>query len=104
MSKNLVHAVRKTKEEIAVNELAKVFNYQQSEVRTFLVDGQPWFVAKDVCNILEIKNVSKAIQSLDNDEKGLTTSYTLGGLQEVNTVNESGLYALIFKSRKEEAI
>jgi prophage antirepressor-like protein len=66
-------------------------------------NGDPWFVAKDVCRVLDLTNASKAVSSLDDDEKGVTNSYTLGGEQEVLTVSESGLYALIFRSRKPQA-
>lgn len=84
-----------------MKELVKVFN--DHEVRTVIIRGEPWFVAKDVCDVLGIQNVSQAIANLADDEKGICNSDTLGGSQELLTVNESGLYALIFKSRKPEA-
>lgn len=65
--------------------------------------GDPWFVAKDVCAVLGLSNNRKAVASLDEDEKGVTISDTLGGEQEMLTVSESGLYSLIFRSRKPEA-
>jgi len=65
--------------------------------------GGLWFVAKDVCKVLELSNVSKALSGLDDDEKGVTNSYTLGGEQEMLTISESGLYSLVFRSRKPEA-
>ena len=65
--------------------------------------GDPWFVAKDVCKVLGIVNTSQAVFSLDDDEKGICNSDTLGGDQEMLIVSESGLYALIFKSRKPAA-
>lgn len=78
-----------------------VFNFQdQHEVRTVVRDGEPWFVAKDICEILELTNPTVAIESLDDDER---SKYSLGRQGEVNIVNESGLYALVFKSRKPEA-
>ena len=77
-----------------------VFNFQdQHEVRTVVRDGEPWFVAKDICDILELTNPTVAIESLDDDER---SKYSLGRQGEVNIVNESGLYALVFKSRKPE--
>jgi hypothetical protein len=79
------------------------FEFDSTLVRTIAKDGQAWFVAKDVCDILGIDNPSQAVGSLDEDEKGITTTYTLGGPQELLTVNESGLYSLIFASRKPEA-
>ena len=52
-------------------------------VRTVEQDGAPWFVAKDVCEALGLSNTSKAVAALDEDEKGITSSYTLGGPQEL---------------------
>lgn len=66
-------------------------------------DGQVWFVASDVCGALGIVNSRDALTGLDDDEKGVATTDTLGGRQQVATVNESGLYSLIFRSRKAEA-
>lgn len=74
--------------------------YQENPVRMQVIDGQPWFVAKD---ILDLSNPRKAVAALDDDEKGVTTSDTPGGKQQVNIVNESGMYALIFQSRKPAA-
>lgn len=69
-------------------------------------NGSPWFVAADVCNALEIRNVSDAMKRLDEDEK-TTLSNTEGragnGAQAFNIINESGLYSLILTSRKPEA-
>lgn len=81
-----------------------VFNFQdQHEVRTVVRDGEPWFVAKDICDILELTDVSQTVQSLSDDEKGTYSIRTLGGNQRMSVVSESGLYALVFKSRKPEA-
>lgn len=67
-----------------------------------MIDGNPWFVARDVCDCLGLdsSNLSKL---LDEDEKGSYTVRTLGGYQMMLTVNESGLYSLILRSRKPEA-
>lgn len=65
--------------------------------------GQIWFVAADVCAVLEIKNSRDALSNLDSDEIGVATSYTNKGAREVATVNESGTYALILRSRKPNA-
>lgn len=85
-----------------MNEL-KLFDYKGSEVRMVSKDGEPWWVAKDVCEILEIKSYRSTVSCLDEDEKGVVSVDTLGGAQEVLAVNESGLYSVIFKSRKKEA-
>lgn len=66
-------------------------------------DGQAWFVAADVCKALGLRNSRQSLATLDDDEKGVCTTDTLGGVQQVATVNESGLYTLIFRSRKEGA-
>lgn len=86
------------------NQLLRVFDYRDGrQVRTIIKDGEPWFVAKDVCEILEIANYRDALSRLDEDEKGVVTTDTPGGRQQVSVVNEPGLYRLIFTSRKEEA-
>ena len=59
-------------------------------------DGEPWFVAKDVCDFLEITNRNRAMQRLDEDERGGTHMYTPGGNQEVRLINEAGFYNLLF--------
>lgn len=66
-------------------------------------DGQPWFVAADVCAALDIANSRDAVSRLDADEKGVANTDTPGGLQRVGVVNESGLYSLILTSRKPQA-
>jgi len=76
--------------------------FSGKEIRT-LVDTESeelWFVAKDVANILEIKNSRDALSNLDQDEKGVVLTDTLGGKQEMAIINESGLYSLITRSRK----
>ena len=79
------------------------FSFKGQRVRPVLLDGETWFVAADVCTVLEHTQPSKAVLRLDDDEKGVTTVPTLGGSQEMLVVSESGLYALIFSSRKPEA-
>ena len=81
----------------------QVFNFGDYQVRTVIKEGEPWFVAKDVCSVLELTNNREAISRLDEDEKGVNTVYTLGGNQNLTTINESGLYSLILTSRKPEA-
>ena len=86
-----------------MNEITFFENEQFGTIRTLSVDGEPWFVAADVCRALDIKNSRDAIARLDDDEKGVALTDTLGGKQEMSTVNESGLYALVLGSRKPEA-
>ena len=80
------------------------FGFEGNTVRALDRAGAPWFVAQDVCTCLEIGNSRQAVARLDDDEKGVTISDTLGGAQEMAIVSESGLYALIFKSRKPAAV
>lgn len=63
-------------------------------------DGEPWFVAKDVCNALKLSNVTVALQRLDDDERA---KFNLGRQGDTNVVNEAGLYTLILGSKKKEA-
>jgi anti-repressor protein len=79
------------------------FNFKGHAVRSLVIADAPWFVARDVCECLEINNHRQALTRLDDDEKGVITTDTLGGSQELLTVNESGVYSLIFASRKPEA-
>ena len=80
------------------------FQFGKREVRTVIVDNEPWFVAKDVCMLLDLSNPRDILAKvLDDDEKGVDTIYTLGGKQQMSIINESGLYHLIFVSRKPEA-
>lgn len=72
-------------------------------IRTKDVNGVSWFVAKDICDALGLVNSRKATASLDNDERGASPVVTPSGVQEMTVVNESGLYGLIFQSRKPEA-
>ena len=81
----------------------QVFKYQDREVRTLELNGEPWFVLKDVCGILSIGNVSDVCTRLDADEKGVGQIDTLGGQQNMNIINESGLYNVILRSDKPEA-
>ncbi len=69
-------------------------------MRTVMLDGEVWFVAKDVCDILEIKNPTDAIKSLDEDER---SRFYLGRQGEANIINEAGFYALVLRSSKPEA-
>lgn len=87
----------------------QIFKYQSDEERLFNeittleIDGDVWFVAKDVCGALDIKNARDAVSALDDDEKLTSVIPTAGQNRTVNLINESGLYALVFKSRKKSA-
>ena len=84
--------------------MLKVFEKAEfGRVRVVECEGEPWFVAKDVCECLELTDVSKTISLLDDDEKGTNSIRTPGGEQQMLVVSEPGLYSLILRSRKPEA-
>lgn len=83
-----------------MNELQKVFSYGKTEIRTVFKGEEVWFVAKDVCDVLEITNPSDALKRLEDDERA---RFNLGRQGEANIVNEPGLYSLILGSKKAEA-
>ena len=84
----------------------QVFSFNEKEstpIRVQVINNEPWFVAKDVCQVLGIEKHRDAISRLDEDERGSVLVDTLGGKQQFTATNESGLYHLIFQSRKPEA-
>lgn len=85
----------------------QTFDFNEAPVRVLLREEQPWFVAADVCRVLEHSNARMLIAELDEDEK-ITVSNADGNPRngvphQMNLISESGLYALVFKSRKPEA-
>jgi prophage antirepressor-like protein len=83
-----------------------IFDFNENPVRVINMDGNPWFVASDVCRILEHTNTSVAIGRLDDDEKQqIDPKQYLGSVsnQDVTIISESGLYSLVLTSRKPEA-
>ena len=83
----------------------QVFYNEESNVNIRMeeINSQPWFIAKDVCTALELSEVSNTVKRLDDDEKLTRTVFVSGQGREMWFVNESGLYNLIFQSRKPEA-
>ncbi len=80
------------------------FRFESSDVRTMTIDGEPWFVAKDVCDVLGVANPTQAIEQLDDDEKAIQNiGYSGPGNPNVNIISESGLYTLIIRSNKPQA-
>jgi hypothetical protein len=79
------------------------YRFQGTLIRAFYISGCTWFVAAEVCQALELTNSRMMVKSLDPDERGVSTTDTLGGQQDVNLITESALYVLIFKSRKPQA-
>jgi hypothetical protein len=89
----------------AVNRPAgEVFHFGQNQIHVIDRDGEPWFVAAEVCGVLGISNPTMAVSRLDNDEQALITIEGISrGNNQANIINESGLYSLILTSRKPEA-
>lgn len=82
----------------------QIFEHPEfGRIRVLEIDGEPWFVAADVCRALEHTNTAVALDRLDDDEKGVSSIYTPGGNQQMSIVNEPGLYSLVLGSRKPEA-
>ncbi|HII3822579.1 TPA: BRO-N domain-containing protein, partial [Pasteurella multocida] len=81
------------------------FLFETHIIRTLSINNEPWFVAKDLCNALDISNPSKAIINLDEDEKMVSSDSNLklgsagNGAQSLNLVSESGMYTLILRCR-----
>lgn len=86
-----------------MNELMILQHEDFGRIRAEVKNGEPWFVAKDVCTVLGISKHRDAVARLDVDERASITTDTPGGKQQLTAVNESGIYALIFQSRKPEA-
>ncbi|CVB24534.1 BRO-N domain-containing protein [Serratia marcescens] len=77
-----------------------VFSFEASNpIRAISIEGSPWFVTKDVCDALRLTNSRMAMKALDEDEKGVSSTYTLGGKQDLSIISESGLYTLILRCR-----
>lgn len=93
------------KNETAGKTAIQVYTYNEKDVqlRTRVIDGNPWFVAKDLCEILELDDVRRAVEPLDDDEKLSGEILQSGQMRSMWLVNESGMYTLIIRSRKPEA-
>lgn len=86
-----------------MNEL-KNFTFEDQQIRVLTIEGEPWFVGKDVAEVLGYSNSRKAIADhVDSEDKGVTKCYTLGGTQQIAIINESGLYSLILSSKLPDA-
>ncbi|KAB2779414.1 BRO-N domain-containing protein [Brucella anthropi] len=79
------------------------FEFEGNGIRSIIQNDEPWFVLSDVCRVLDIRNARDASARLDDDEKGVANTDTLGGAQDMTIINESGLYSLILTSRKPAA-
>lgn len=77
--------------------------YGFAALRVIEKDGNPWFVASEVCEVLGVDNVPQVVGRLDEDEKLLSTLHIAGQNRQVSIINESGLYSIVLTSRKPEA-
>ncbi len=80
-----------------------LFEFERMAVRVVFIDGNPWWVAKDVCDILSLGNVTEALRGLDEDELTSVILKSGGQSREMKVINEAGLYSLILRSRKPDA-
>lgn len=83
-----------------MNNLPEVsFCFESTQIRVVMKNGEPWFVAADVCAAVSVINHRDAIGKLDEDEKGVALTDTLGGRQEISIISESGMYTIILRCR-----
>lgn len=80
-----------------------IFTYADQQVRTVLIDGEPWFVLADVCSAIGVNNSRMVAARLADDEKGVSLIDTLGGPQNLTVVNESGMYVVVLRSDSPDA-
>lgn len=87
-----------------MNEIKAFNSLEFGQIRTTSIDGEPWFVGKDIAAALGYKNISDAlIKHVDIEDKGVAKCDTLGGNQEMTVINESGMYSLVLSSRLDSA-
>ncbi len=85
-------------------EKMQIFNNEQfGKIRTITIEGEPWFVGKDVCAAFGDTNYRRSLGRLDADEKGVSQIETAGGKQSLTVINESGLYSLLFAMQPQKA-
>ncbi|WWY11339.1 BRO family protein [Shewanella baltica] len=93
---------------MSIQTKPQLFAFEQNDllasVRVIVDDtNEIWFVGNDICHALELTNPTRTLGRLDSDERGVRNAYTPGGIQEMNCINESGVYSLILTSRKPSA-
>lgn len=103
--KRALFSYAKFRKEVQIMNEVQIFNNEEfGRVRTLVIDGEPWFVGKDVAEILGYSNTRKALADhVDEEDKGVTKCDTLGGVQDLTVINESGLYGLILSSKMPNA-
>ena len=83
-----------------IKQIDKTVSFNEQNIRIIGTCQEPWFVAKDICSILDLPNVTKAVQILPEKWRGSEKLNTFGGEQIMTIINESGLYRLIMRSNK----
>ncbi|WP_017415743.1 phage antirepressor [Clostridium tunisiense] len=83
-----------------MNKIESFDNKEFGEIKVIMREGEPWFVAKEVAEILSYQNTQTMTRRLDEDEKDMQILHTLGGNQEMTVINESGLYNAIIGSKR----
>lgn len=91
-----------TENEILTPEVFQ-FSATKQEVRSLLVENEPWLVAKDVCDVLGLSDTNMALKGLDDDEKLTQTLFGSGQNRKMLLINESGFFTLVLRSNKPEA-
>ncbi len=86
-----------------MNRLQVFRNNQLGEVRTTLIDGEPWFVDKDICTIFGDTNHNRTLGRIDEEDKRIVKFDTSGGKQNTIIINESGFYSLLFNMQPQKA-
>ena len=86
-----------------MENMLHLFEFQENKVRVIEKDGEPWWVAKDVCETFGDTNYRRSMSRLDDDEKGVSHIDTTGGKQAMTIINESGLYALLFNMEPQKS-
>jgi len=95
--------ISKTERRKSMNKVT-IYRYDENKpMRTLNLNGEPWFVLRDVCEVLGLGNSRMVADRLDEDEKGVSQIDTLGGVQNATIISESGLYNVILRSDKPEA-
>lgn len=82
----------------------ELFTYERAELRTLVIDAEPWFVLADLCRALDIRNGRDVAARLADDQRGVAQIDTPGGAQQMTIVNESGMYEVVIRSDKPEAV
>ena len=83
-----------------INKIDETMSFNKNTIRVIGTYNEPWFVAKDICNILELKNITETMKIIPEKWRGSEKLNTFGGAQNRIIINEAGLYKLIMRSNK----